>query len=269
MHDRSTHDGDLGLVFCFFMYVIYSMKEAANSVFCFFSFFFQSTIMLTMFLSVAFFVFLVREHKDQCQAMAAAIRSRLSETKHRWCRWHVLRNAKQKLGNVYTKHSGFKLEFHRLITHQVCKLKFERKCQLAQKYDLGKSKFMRCIFSKREMWAKPYFMGVFCAGMTSTQRNESANHILKRFIQSKDGNGSGSVRVEYLGTQNRNPNLKPEPDPNSNSGTNSNPKPKPVDTRNRTGNPKPEFFSNQQYKPATPFHHSKVIHYIVCSNTTA
>ena len=183
MHDRSTHDGDLGLVFCFFMYVIYSMKEAANSVFFFFFFFFQSTIMLTMFLSVAFFVFLVREHKDQCQAMAAAIRSRLSETKHRWCRWHVLRNAKQKLGNVYTKHSGFKLEFHRLITHQVCKLKFERKCQLAQKYDLGKSKFMRCIFSKREMWAKPYFMGVFCAGMTSTQRNESANHILKRFIQ--------------------------------------------------------------------------------------
>ena len=62
----------------------------------------------------------------------------------------------------------------------------------------------------------------------------------------KDGNGSGSVRVEYLGTQNRNPNLKPEPDPNSNSGTNSNPKPKPADTRNRTDNPKPEFF----FKPA-------------------
>jgi len=72
-------------------------------------------------------------------------------------------------------------------------------------------------------------------------------------ITAKDGNGSGSVRVEYLGTQNRNPNLKPEPDPNSNSGTNSNPKPKPADTRNRTDNPKPEFFSNQQCKPATPF----------------
>ena len=92
-------------------------------------------------------------------------------------------------------------------------------------------------------------------------------HADLKCSQPKDGNGSGSVRVEYLGTQNRNPNLKPEPDPNSNSGTNSNPKPKPADTRNRTGNPKPEFFSNQQCKPATPFHHSKVIHYIVCSNT--
>ena len=63
----------------------------------------------------------------------------------------------------------------------------------------------------------------------------------------KDGNGPGSNRVEYLGTQNRNPNLKPEPAPNTVSGENSSPKPKPADIRNPTNNLKPELFF---HKPA-------------------
>ena len=54
----------------------------------------------------------------------------------------------------------------------------------------------------------------------------------------KDGNRSGSDRVEYLGTQNQNPNLKPKPEPNTASGENPSPKPNPripetrLDTRN-------------------------------------
>ena len=57
----------------------------------------------------------------------------------------------------------------------------------------------------------------------------------------KDGNGSGLVRVECLGTQTRNPKLKPEPAPNFNSGRNLSPKPKPADTRKPMDNPKPEL----------------------------
>ena len=48
-----------------------------------------------------------------------------------------------------------------------------------RKYNLVDNKFMKRIFKHRAKWAKPYFMGIYCAGMTSTQRSESANHMLK------------------------------------------------------------------------------------------
>jgi hypothetical protein len=44
---------------------------------------------------------------------------------------------------------------------------------------------------------------------------------------SKDGNGSGSDRVESPCTQNRNPKSKPEPEPKTDSGGNLSPKPNP------------------------------------------
>lgn len=120
---------------------------------------------------------------DQCQAMAAALKSTMPETRHRWCRWHVLRNAKQKIGKTYSKKSDFKKRFHKLITHEVSPAAFEQQWkQLVHEYSLSDNKFMIRAYKFRGMWAKPYFMNIFCAGMTSTQRSESANHMLKRFI---------------------------------------------------------------------------------------
>lgn len=88
------------------------------------------------------------------------------------------------MGNVYTKNTGFKSEFNKLVTEEVSIIKFERRWrQLVRKYGVEKNKYLKRIYKHRGMWARPYFMHVFCAGMTSTQRSESANHMLKGFIQ--------------------------------------------------------------------------------------
>ncbi|XP_037450270.1 protein FAR1-RELATED SEQUENCE 5-like [Triticum dicoccoides] len=115
--------------------------------------------------------------------MEGAIENILPNTNHRWCKWHVLRCAKEKLGPIYGKKSGFKHEFHEIINDIICVTEFEGKwAELIDKYNLKDNPYLENLYSKRTMWAKPYFSSVFCAGMTSTQRSESANHLLKQYI---------------------------------------------------------------------------------------
>ncbi|CAO2179633.1 unnamed protein product [Urochloa humidicola] len=121
---------------------------------------------------------------DQCAAMAAARRTAMPNTRHRWCRWHVLKDAKKYLGGIFSKHSGFKKAFKELVTFVTDQTIFEDTWKkLMRKYKLTKNSYLKRLFKYKDRWAKPYFMDIFCAGMTSTQRSESANHMIKSIIQ--------------------------------------------------------------------------------------
>lgn len=115
--------------------------------------------------------------------MELAIAEVLPGTKHRWCKWHVLRRAKESLGSVYTQNKDFRDELHKILEYMLTVEEFEAAwAKLIQKYGLQEHPMLTQIYELRQKWAKPYFAGVFCARMTSTQRSESANHMLKNFV---------------------------------------------------------------------------------------
>ncbi|CAL4899403.1 unnamed protein product [Urochloa decumbens] len=116
--------------------------------------------------------------------MGKSIKLCTKNTNHRSCRWHLLKSAKENLGAYYSKYKGFKAEFNSLITDELNIQKFEEGWdRIVRKYRLTKNKYLKRLFNHRQIWEKSYFMGIFCAEMTSTHRSESANHMLKRYIQ--------------------------------------------------------------------------------------
>ena len=61
---------------------------------------------------------------------------------------------------------------------------FERDwATLIEDYGVVDSTWVQDIYEKREMWGEAYFQGVFLAGMTTTQRAESVNSLMKSYLE--------------------------------------------------------------------------------------
>jgi hypothetical protein len=84
---------------------------------------------------------------------------------------------------MYSKNTPFKQDLHELLDVIISIEKFEsRWATMIKDYKLEDNDYLTRAYENREMWAKPYFADTFCVVMTSTQRSESANHVLKTYI---------------------------------------------------------------------------------------
>ena len=87
---------------------------------------------------------------------------------------------KNPLRKLYKLFPGLKEQLAAVLSHPLMPSEFEDAWhQLMDKYNLHELNVMINMWAERETWVSAYWKEVFCARMTSTQRSESMNFVLK------------------------------------------------------------------------------------------
>ncbi|XP_078165536.1 protein FAR1-RELATED SEQUENCE 5-like [Carex rostrata] len=118
---------------------------------------------------------------NQDPTMRVAIAEVFPNTRHRCCQWHVMRKARDKLGAVYGKVKEVEEDSHACINFSLTIEEFEKGCKdMLEKYH----HHLDLMFRTRERWVPTYFRETLFADMSTSQRSESANVVLKSWTGS-------------------------------------------------------------------------------------
>ncbi|XP_073153327.1 protein FAR1-RELATED SEQUENCE 5-like [Henckelia pumila] len=123
---------------------------------------------------------------DQDAAMAKALGEKWPSTYHHLCIWHIYQNAAIHLSHVFSSSKDFAKDFSSCIYDLEEEDDFLTAWQeLLNKYDLQGNQWMDRMFKIKEKWSLVYGRQIFCADMTTTQRSESMNSVLKKYVNHK------------------------------------------------------------------------------------
>jgi zinc finger SWIM domain-containing protein 3 len=123
---------------------------------------------------------------DQLAAMAKAIAEVFPEANHRLCVWHIYQNAAKHLSHVFHSSKQFTDDFSDCVYNYEDEDSFLVAWDnMLKKYGLTDNKWLAGIFEVKEKWAMVYGRHMFTADMKSTQRSESINNVLKKYLKPK------------------------------------------------------------------------------------
>lgn len=121
--------------------------------------------------------------------MTPVIKQAFTRSLHKFCRWHITNKYTSHISYLYNLHPTLKAEFEAIINWPLMPTEFETAWhQLVDKYKLHDDHMILHMWADRKEWISAYFKEVFSARMTSTQRSESVNYILKKGFVKQDQN---------------------------------------------------------------------------------
>ncbi|KAK8512667.1 hypothetical protein V6N13_082798 [Hibiscus sabdariffa] len=132
---------------------------------------------------------------DQDRIIGAAVAQVFPETRHRFCRWNVFREAQEKLSDVYHSHPTFEAEFQRCINLTETVDEFESCWEfLLLQYGLGDNEWLQSMYNTRKHWVPVYLRDTFFGEMsTITQGSDGMNSYFDGYINAST-NAQGLIK---------------------------------------------------------------------------
>jgi hypothetical protein len=123
---------------------------------------------------------------DEDPTMKIAIPKVFEKMQQRYCRFHVICTWSHELDRLYAAHKGLKVELEAVINSPLSLTYFEQGWNdIVNKYGIVDHPVIKALWDKRHMWIMAYFKGLYCSIITSTQKCESMNQVLKEgFVNS-------------------------------------------------------------------------------------
>ncbi|CAN7111810.1 unnamed protein product [Brassica rapa subsp. narinosa] len=107
-------------------------------------------------------------------------------TRHCVFLWHVLVKVSENLAHVAKQHEDFMRKFEKCIYKSWKEEDFARRWwKILAKFGLKEDQWMQSLYEDRRKWAPTYMTDVLLAGMSSSQRGDSVNAFLDKYLHKK------------------------------------------------------------------------------------
>ena len=124
---------------------------------------------------------------DQDAGMRSAILTIFLDIIHRFCRWHIMQKAQEKLGPFVAKREDLRLEFNDVIDYSLTVEEFEQRwAEMLQKHDVADNAHLQDLYDLREFFVPVYFRTRFFPFLQTTARSEGFNAVLKKYAHPRD-----------------------------------------------------------------------------------
>lgn len=120
---------------------------------------------------------------DQCAAIINAIGTIFPNSTHRLCVWHIYQNVAVHLSHVFQGSKIFKKYYSKCVFDFEEVHEFITAWKKMIEYKLSDNEWLHHLFENKEKWALVYGQQTFCADMICTQKSESLNALMKRYLQ--------------------------------------------------------------------------------------